>query len=325
MRRREFLPMLGAAAAWPMAARAERSDMPVIGFLRSTPAAPFTHVVATFREGLKEQGFVEGTNVAIEYRFADNRLERLPGLAAELVRRKVAVIVGNSQAAEAAKAATTTIPIVFVTGDDPITRGLVTSLSRPGGNATGLTFFGGGKLAAKRLELLQEIAPDAAIVAVLMDPSWPGSKAELPDLEATARASGRKLVVLNASSDRDFEPAFAAMVKAGARALMVSGSPFFTSQRRTLVARVAQHRLPAIYDLRDHVEAGGLMSYSGSLADAYRQAGVYAGRILKGAKPADLPVLQPAKFELAVNLRTAKALGVTVPQSILVRADVVIE
>lgn len=325
MKRRAFIWGAGVTAAWPLAARAQQTAMPVIGFLRSTPAAPFVHVAEAFREGLKDQGFTEGANVAIEYRFADNRLDRLPALAAELVGHRVDVIIGNSQAAEAAKAATTTIPIVFVTGDDPITRGLVTNLTRPSGNVTGLTFFGGGKLAAKRLELLQEIVPQAETFAVLLDPAWPGSKAELPDLEMAARASQRRIIVQEATSEREIGTALAAIASAGAGALIVSGSPFFTSQRRTLVALVAHHKLPAIYDLRDHVEAGGLISYSGSLAGAYRQAGNYVGQILKGAKPGDLPVLLPTTFELALNLKTARTLGIAIPQSILVRADHVVE
>ena len=326
MRRRAFLRVVGGASAfWPVAALGQQSAIQTVGFLRSTFAKPFAHIVLAFKEGLKEEGFREGGNVAIEYRFADHQLERLPELAADLVRRRVAVIVANSQAAEAAKAVTTSIPIVFVTGDDPIKRGLVTSLSRPTGNATGLTFFGGGKLAAKRLELLRELVPNASVVGVLLDPNWPGSAAELPDLEVTAQAFEMKMFVAKAPSEREFEAALAAIRQAGANALVVSGSPTFTSHRQALVALVARHRLPAIYDLRDHVEAGGLISYSGSLAGAYREAGVYAGRILKGAKPADLPVLQPTQFELVVNLKAAKALGLTVPQSILVRAGDVIE
>lgn len=325
MKRRWFVLTVGAGAAWPFAACAQHSPMPVVGFLRSTPAAPFHQVVAAFREGLKETGFMEGTNLAIEYRFADNQLERLPSLVEDLIHRRVAVIVGNSQAAEAARAATNTIPIVFVTGDDPITRGLVSSLSRPSGNVTGLTFFGGGKLAAKRLELLHELVPKAAIIAVLRDPSWPGSTAELPDLEAAARALGLRLVVVSAGSERELDPAFAKIVQSGAGALVVSGSPFFTSHRQALATIVARAALPAIYDLRDNVEVGGLISYSGSLVGAYRQAGNITGRILKGANPGDLPVLQPTNFELVVNLRTARTLGITVPQSILVRADDLIE
>ncbi len=325
MNRRRFLAITGAAAAIPAAAQAEGNAVRVVGFLRSTPAAPFAHLVTAFRGGLKEQGFVEGTNLRIEYRFADNHLERLPVLASELIGRHVDVIVGNSQAAEAAKAATKSIPIVFVTADDPIRRGLVGNLSRPGGNVTGLSFFGGGALEAKRMELLNELVPSAAIIAVLQDPNWPGTAIQMPDIEKTARQLGKTLVVVKAASEGDLAQAFETIRSSGAHALLVGGSPMFSSNRRTLVALAARYRLPAIYDLRDHVEAGGLISYAGSLGGAYHQAGDYAGRILKGAKPAELPVLQPTLFELAINLKTAKALGIDVSPSILVRADVVIE
>jgi putative ABC transport system substrate-binding protein len=321
--RRTFVGAAGLLIVTPFIARAQPTAMPTIGFIRSTPSAPFAHLVTAFRQGLNETGFVEGQNVKIEYRWADNHLDRLPGLVADLIRRQVTVIVGNSQAAEAAKTATATIPIVFVTGDDPVTRGLVGSLSRPGGNVTGITFFAGGQLGAKRLELLVELAPKATVIAFLMDPN--GSVAELPDAETAARALGRRLVVVKAASDREFEAAFATIVHAGAGALLVSGSPYFTSQRRQLVALAARHAIPAIYDLREYAAAGGLISYAGSLTGAYRQAGVYAGRILKGAKPSDLPVVQPTTFALAINMKTAKALGLTVPQSLLLRADEVIQ
>lgn len=324
MTRRDFVWIAAGAILWPAEGRAQ-SRVPVVGFLRTTRERPFRHLVAAFKAGLEETGFVEGTNVAVEYRFADHQLGRLPGLAAELIRRPVTVIVANSQAAEAAKSLTSSIPIVFVTGDDPIKRGLVANLARPAGNVTGLSFFGGGALAAKRMELLHELAPKATTVAVLQDPNWPGTAAEMPDIEAIARALGKKIVVARAASAREFEAAFATIAKAGPGALVVIGSPTFTGNRAALVALVARHRLPAIYDLRENAEAGGLMSFSSSIADAYRQAGVYAGKILKGAKPAELPVLLPTKFELVVNLKTAKAIGISVPQSILVRADEVIE
>jgi putative ABC transport system substrate-binding protein len=324
MKRREFITLLGGAAAWPVAARAQQPAMPVVGFLRSTPSAPFMHVVAAFQQGLRDEGFVEGQNVSIEYRSADNQLDRLPGLAADLVRRQVAVIVANTLAAEAAKAATQTIPIIFVTGEDPVTTGLVASLNRPSGNLTGVVFFASGHLGTKRLELLHELVPKGAIIAVLMDPSF---AKELPAVEGAGRALGRQLlvIVMKGPSERELDAAFSAMAQAGAGALLVGGGPFFTSQRSTLVALAARHAIPAIYDTRDHVEAGGLMSYGTSLTGAYRQAGLYAGRILKGAKTSELPVIQPTTFELVINLKTAKALGLTVPLIMQMTADEVIE
>jgi putative tryptophan/tyrosine transport system substrate-binding protein len=324
MNRRKFITLLGGAAvAWPLAARAQQQQaMSVIGFLRSTPSAPFMHFVAAFQQGLKEEGFVEGQNVAIEYRWADNQVDRLPGLAAELVQRQVAVIVGNTPAALAAKAATTSVPIVFVTGTDPVRDGLVASLNRPSGNVTGVVFFASGHLGTKRMELLSEMVPKAAMIAVLMDPKF---AAELPAVEGAGRALGRQILVVNAAIEHELDDAFSQIVQAGAGALLVGGGPFFTSQRQRLVALAARHAIPAIYDARDHVEAGGLMSYGTSLTGAYRQAGIYAGHILKGAKPADLPVLQPTKFELVINLRTAKALGLTVPLIMQMTADEVIE
>jgi putative ABC transport system substrate-binding protein len=326
MHRRKFIMLLGGAAvAWPLAGEAQQPAMPVVGFLRSTPAAPFQHLVAALRQGLNEEGFVEGTNVVIEQRWADNRLDRLPELAADLVRRRVAAIVGNSLAADAAKAATSTIPIVFITGDDPVKAGLVASLNRPGGNLTGVTWFGGTQLGAKRLEVLRDLISKAAVLAVLGDVNYPGSEAGLPAVEAAGRALGRRIVVVKVASERDFEEAFAKIVQAGAGALLVNGSPFFTSHRRALIALAARHAIPAIYDQRDFVVDGGLMSYSASFTGAYRQAGIYVGKILKGAKPSELPVLQPTTFEFVLNLKTAKALGLDVPQSIQVRADEVIE
>jgi putative ABC transport system substrate-binding protein len=325
VRRRAFITLLGGAAAtWPLAALAQQRAMPVIGYLRSTPSAPFAHLVSALREGLNEAGFVEGQNVAIEYRYADNHPDRLPALVADLVRRGVAVIVGNSLAAEAAKTATATIPVVFVSGDDPVKSGLVASLNRPGGNLTGVTFFGGGQLDTKRLELLRDLVPNAAVIAVLTDPST-RFVSELPNVEAASRSIGRQLVVVNAASEGEFETAFERIVQAGAGALMVSGSPFFTSQSRQLVTLASRHAIPAIYDQKDFVVAGGLISYSASFTGAYRQAGLYAGRILKGAKPTELPVLLPTLFELVINLKTAKALGVSVPNTLLVSANEVIE
>jgi putative ABC transport system substrate-binding protein len=314
--------LASALLAGPADAQAPPS--PTIGFLRSTPSRPFTHLVTAFREGLKEAGFVEGQNVAIEYRYADNQPDRLPGLVEDLIRRGVAVIVCNQTAAAAVKAATTTVPIVFVTGSDPVQLGLVTNLARPGGNLTGVTFFGGGQLAAKRLELLHDLAPNVGPIAVLQDPTFSGSRVNLRDTEAAARALGRKIVVVNASAERDIEPAFGRIVQAGAVALLV-GAPLFTSHHRQIVALTARHGIPTIYDQRDYVAAGGLISYSASFTGAYRQAAIYAGRILKGAKPSELPVLEPTTLELVVNLKTAKALGLTIPQSVLARADEIIQ
>jgi putative ABC transport system substrate-binding protein len=325
LNRRAFITLLGGAAAWPLATHAQQPAMPVIGFMRSTPSAPFAHLLPAFREGLHEEGFDEGRNVLIEQRYADNRPDRLPELADELVRRKVSVIVANSLGATAARAATATIPIVFVTGDDPVRSGLVVSLARPGGNLTGVTFFSLGNLTSKRLEMLHELVPKAEVIAVLIDPTYPGSEADLPAVEAAARALGLRTLATRVRSEGEFEAAFAGFVQAGAGAVLVSGSPFFTSQRWELAALAARHALPAMYDQRDYVAAGGLISHAASFTGAYRQAGVYAGRILNGAKVSELPVLQPTTFELAVNLKTAKVLGLSVPPSILLRADEVIE
>jgi putative ABC transport system substrate-binding protein len=331
MRRRDFITLLGSAAAaassvsWPLAAHAQQPAMPVVGLLRSTPSAPFAHLVAALRQGLSEEGFVEGRNVAIEQRWADNQLDRLPGLAADLVRRQVAVIVGNAGAAEAARDTATAIPIVFVTGEDPVKTGLVKSINRPEGRLTGVTFFGGAQLNAKQLELLRDLVPKATIGAVLGDPNYPAFEAELPDVVSSGRSLGREIMVATASNERELEAAFAKIVQARAGTLLVSGSPFFTSQRQALIALAARHAIPAIYDLRDFVVDGGLISYSASFTGAYRQAGLYVGKILKGAKPSDLPVLQPTTFELAINLKTAKALGLDVPATVLARADEVIE
>jgi ABC-type uncharacterized transport system substrate-binding protein len=325
MRRRDFIiGFAGSAVAWPLAARAQQPAMPVIGFLRSTPAKPFAHIVAAFRQGLNETGFVEAQNVVVEQRWADNQLDQLPALAADLVRRQAALIVCNGPAVDAARSAAATTPIVFVIGGDPVASGIVASVNRPGGNLTGLTFFG-SRLGAKRVEMLRELVPGTSIIAALVDPNFPEAVVEWRDVEEACRTIGQRIVLVNAGNERELDAAFTSIVQAGAGALVVIGSPLFTSESQTLVALSARHAIPTIYDLRDYVAAGGLISYSASFTDAYRQAGVYAGRILKGAKPSELPVLQPITFELAINLKTAKALGLTFPPSLRLRADEVIE
>lgn len=325
MRRRNFIRLIGSlVVARPFVARAQQPAIPVIGFFRSTPAEPFTHIFAAFRRGLNETGFVDGQNVAIEQRWGDNQLDQLPALAADLVRRQPSVIVGNGPAVEAVRSAAATIPIVFVIGGDPVSAGLVTSLSRPGGNLTGVTFFG-NRLGAKRVEMLHELIPRTSVVATLTDSTFPEAVAELHEVEEASRTIGQKIMPVNASNEREIDAAFASMAQAGAGALVVMGGPFFTSKSQMLVELAARYALPAIYDLRDYVAVGGLISYSASFTDAYRQAGAYAGRILKGAKPSELPVLQPTTFELAINRKTARRLGLNVPQSLIARADEVIE
>jgi ABC-type uncharacterized transport system substrate-binding protein len=324
MKRREFITLLGGAAAWPLAAGAQQAAMPVIGFLNPTSPDAFAGRLGGFRQGLKDTGYVEGENVAIEYRWADNQTDRLPALAAELVRRRIAVIVGNTPSAFAAKAATTTIPIVFIVAEDPVRLGLVASLARPGGNLTGVNFFT-GELVAKRLELLRELVPRAARVAVLVNPAGPDAETTLKDVEPAARAIGLQIPVLNASTSREINAAFATFVRERPDALFVGGDPFFSSRRVQLVHLTTLHKVPAIFSNRDYVEAGGLMSYGSNLADAWRQLGTYAGRILKGAKPADLPVVQASKFELVINAETSRMLGLTVPDKLLAAADEVIE
>jgi putative tryptophan/tyrosine transport system substrate-binding protein len=318
MRRREFISLLGGAAAWPLAARAQQPAMPVIGFFYSGTLTDVPHFVAAFRQGLKEAGFIEGQNVAIEFHSGRGS----PLLVADLLRRQVALIVGNTPSALAAKAATTTVPIVFATGGDPVRNGLVTNLNRPGGNVTGVSFMS-VELAAKQLAFLRELRPGAARIAVLVDPKFPTTERFLSEVRVAASAVGQQLIVLDVSSDREIETAFVTLVQRGAGALHVGGG--MLSQRERIIALAARHRIPAIYVLRDYVTAGGLMSYGTSMSDAYRQAGIYAGRILKGEKPGDLPVMLPTKFEFAINLKTAKALGLEIPDKLLALADEVIE
>jgi putative ABC transport system substrate-binding protein len=325
--RRAFITLLGgAAAAWPLAARAQQPAMPVIGFLNSQSPDAFTEVSRGFRLGLKEAGFAEGDNMAIEYRWAENQTERLPALAADLVRRRVAVIAAmDTPSALAAKAATTTIAIVFATGSDPVRDGLVSSFARPGGNLTGVNFFA-ADLAAKRLGLLRELVPGAARIAVLVNPAHASiTEATLRDVEAAAGAMGLQVQVLNASTGREIAAAFATLARDRPDALLVGSGPFINARRVQLALLAGRHGIPAIYTGRQYVEAGGLISYGASLPDAWRQVGVYAGRMLKGAKPVDLPVLQASKFEMVINAETARMLGLDIPPSLLATADEVIE
>jgi putative ABC transport system substrate-binding protein len=326
VRRREFIRLLGGAAtAWPLAARAQQAAMPVIGFLHGASPEGYAPMVTALRQGLKEAGYVEGHNVAIEYRWAEGHYDRLPALAAELVRRQVAgIVTGGTPPAFAAKAATSTIPIVINVGIDPVQFGLVASLNRPGGNLTGLALLT-VELAAKRLELLHELLSTATVVAVLVNPTTPLTEPETRGVRDAARSLGLQLHVLNASTESEIDTAFRALVELRAGALVVSVDPFLNNQRAQLVALAARHAVPAIYGVREFATAGGLMSYGNDLADAYRQSGIYAAKILKGAKPADLPVQQVVRVEFVINLNTAKTLGLTFPITMLGRADEVIE
>jgi putative ABC transport system substrate-binding protein len=315
----------GAAAAWPLAARAQQPAMPTVGFLDSVSLETRREAVFAFRQGLNELGYFENQNVAIDYRWAQGQLDRLPGLAADLVRRQAAVIVVNNAAARPAQDASSTIPIVFVSGADPVRTGLVASLRRPGGRMTGVSYVGGGDLVAKRLGLLHESVPKATAIAALLDPNYVEVEVELQEAEAAARAIGRNILIVKAGSERELDRCFSTIVQASAGALLVGGGGFFNNQRRRLVALATRHAIFAIYNLREFVEAGGLMSYGGSTADAYRRAGIYVSRILKGANPGELPVELPTKFELVINFATAKALALEIPPTLLARADEVIE
>jgi putative ABC transport system substrate-binding protein len=327
MRRREFMALLGGAASvWPFNALAQQAAIPTIGYLSTRSPGEAKYVTDAFTQGLNESGYVEGRNLAIEFRWAEFQYDRLPALASDLTRRQVAVIaaVGGAHSGLAAKAATSTIPIVFVSAGDPVTFGLVTSLNRPGGNVTGVTMLT-VSLARKRLELLNELVPAPALIAMLANPASPYFESETNDVLASARALGRQVQVLNAGTEKQIDAAFATLVQHRAGALLVSGDPYFDSQRDLLVALAARHSVPAIYQWREFATIGGLISYGTSILDAYRQAGIYVGQILKGAKPADLPVQQPTRFETVINLKTAEALGLTVPTALLLRADEIIE
>jgi putative ABC transport system substrate-binding protein len=323
MRRRDFIAAIGGVIGWPFAARAQQTQ-PVVGFLRSATLADVPHIVTGFRDGLKEAGFTEGQNVTVEYRAAESDPARIKALAAEFVQRPVAVIVGDNVAALAAKAATSTIPIVFTSGGDPVRSGLVASLNRPGGNATGVSIFT-GELGSKRLELLREVVPSAATIAVLLNPNTPTAAAERTALEAAAPKIGRQIVVLNAGNERDLEAAFATIAQRRLNALIVGASAFLNSSTAKIVEFGTRQRLPVMFFQRESAVAGGLVSYGTNLGDAYRQAGVYSGRILKGEKPGDLPVVRASKFEFVINLKTAQALGIEIHPQLLATADEVIE
>jgi putative ABC transport system substrate-binding protein len=326
MRRREFITLLGITSVWPLAARAQQPALPVIGFLNSRSPGETASDLAGFRQGLAETGYVENQNVTIEYRWAENRYERLPEQAADLVRRRVAVIAatGGPVTGLAVKAATATIPFVFISGQDPVKLGFVASFAKPGGNATGVNMFITA-VEAKRLGLLHELAPSASQIAVIVNPNSPELDTQLRDMQTAASAIGKSLNVLRAGNEREIEVAFAMLAQAGAQALLVAGDPLFNSLRERIVGLANRQMIPAIYEARSYAVAGGLASYGPNIVDMYRQIGSYTGQILKGAKPADLPVIQPTALELVINLKAAKALGLTVPPTLLSRADEVIE
>jgi putative ABC transport system substrate-binding protein len=327
LRRRQFITLLGgAAAAWPLAARPQQSAMPVIGFLSGRSPGESESVEAAFRQGLKESGYAEGQNVHIAFRWAEGRYDRLPALVASLVDIRVAVIAaaGGQAVPLAAKAATSTIPIVFVSGEDPVKHGLVASLNRPGGSATGVSMFL-SEMEAKRLALLHELVPTATMIGVIVNPSSPSIDTQLREINSAARALGRQIQIVNATNERELDAAFASLAQSKAGALLIASNAYFTSRRDQIVALAAQRAIPAIYDQREFPMAGGLVSYGTNLSDSYRLMGVYTGKILKGEKPTDLPVQQSTKFELVINLKTAKALGLDVPPALSARADEVIE
>jgi putative ABC transport system substrate-binding protein len=329
LRRRDFITLLGGAAAWPLVARAQqpaRSPMPLIGFLSSRAPKTEAHLVAAFLQGLKVLGYIEGQNVALEYRWAEGRYEQLPMLATDLVRRQVAVLVtaGGELPARAAKAATASIPIVFTTGNDPVNLGLVASLNKPGGNATGVAVFV-NSLLPKRLQLLRELVPTASTVGLLINPTAPAADTQLAEVQDAARSLGVRLDVLYSSTAAEIDQAFSVLAQRRPDALMLGADPFFQVRRDQLVAQAARHAIPTMYEWREFVDAGGLISYSPLRTDMMRQMGIYAGRILQGTKPSELPVVQAVKFELVINLKTAKALGLEVPPTLLIRADEVIE
>ena len=325
MRRRKFITLIGAAAAWPLAARSQQAALPMVGFLNGGSPAEYAPMVAAFREGLKELGYVEGQNVAIEFRWAEGKYERLSALGTDLVRRQVAAIAATSTpAAQAAKALTATVPIVFTTGADPVQLGLVASLNQPGGNVTGVSFLV-NELTKKQFEVLHQILPKAALIGFLVNPAVAYARSQTTEAQDAARALGRQLFVVTARTEGEIDAAFAALVKRLAGGVITISDPFLNSRRDQIVALAARHSLPALYPVRDYVAAGGLMSYGTSIIGAYRQVGVYTGRILKGEKPADLPVMRPTKLELVINLKTAKALDLTIPPALIALADEVIE